>query len=212
MMSRQAPPPSLWRADKPLLLASRSGARQALLRGAGIPFEVMAADVDERAIEARLLAAAAPPGERAMALAGAKALAIANLRPGRTVVGADQILALGTEGLHKPVDRAAAARQLTLLSDKTHVLQAGVAVAMDGRILFEATAAARMSMRPLSPAFIEAYLGLMGEAAFANVGSYEFEGLGIQLFGEVDGDYATILGMPLLPLLAFLRSQEWLLA
>jgi septum formation protein len=147
-----------------------------------------------------------------MALAGAKALAIANLRPGRTVVGADQILALGTEGLHKPVDRAAAARQLTLLSDKTHVLQAGVAVAMDGRILFEATAAARMSMRPLSPAFIEAYLGLMGEAAFANVGSYEFEGLGIQLFGEVDGDYATILGMPLLPLLAFLRSQEWLLA
>jgi septum formation protein len=127
-------------------------------------------------------------------------------------VGADQILALGAEGLHKPVDRAAAERQLALLSDKTHVLQAGVAVAMDGRILFEATAAAQMSVRPLSTGFIAAYLDLMGDTAFASVGSYEFEGLGIQLFSEVDGDYSTILGLPLIPLLAFLRNQGYILA
>jgi septum formation protein len=206
------PKPSLWRADAPVLLASRSAARQALLGGAGIPYEAIAADVDERTVEARLLAEGAPPHERAMALAAEKALAIARLRPGRIVVGADQILALGLEGLHKPGDRAAAARQLTLLSGKTHVLQAGVAVAMDGESLFSASGAAHMSMRPLSPAFIEAYLDLMGEAAFASVGSYAFEGLGIQLFSAVAGDYSTILGMPLLPLLAFLRNRGWLLS
>ena len=199
---------SIWLGKYPLILASQSGARQMLLKNAGIPFEAIPADVDERAVQkdSGLLA----PDEIAKLLAREKALWVSLRNPGRYVVGADQILALGDRLFSKPAGRAAAAEQLQLLAGKRHELHSAFAVACDGKILLADVSIAKMTMRPLGKGGIEAYLDQAGEVVTTSVGAYQLEGLGIHLFERIEGDHFTILGLPLLPLLAFLRSERLL--
>jgi septum formation protein len=197
----------MWLAKAPLVLASKSSARQALLRAADIPFEIIAAEIDERAVEAPLRAKGAPAGAIATHLARAKALAISAHTPARLVVGADQVLGLDGEIFSKPESREAASAQLAKLSGRTHALQSAVCVARDGAVLFEAISTANMSCRVLSADFIARYIGVAGDAVMTSVGAYQVEGLGVHLFDSINGDQATILGLPLLPLLAFLRGE-----
>jgi septum formation protein len=196
---------TMWRGDAPLILASQSRARQTLLGEAGIAFVAIPADIDERAVQQS--AALVAPGDVAAHLAREKALAIALSEPGRYVVGADQTLAVGKTLFSKPAGRIAAAEQLRALAGRVHELYSAVAVARDGKILFEDVSVARMTMRQLSDAQIAAYLDEAGERVTASVGAYQLEGLGVHLFERIDGDHFTILGLPLLPLLAFLRHQ-----
>ncbi|MHB1102523.1 MAG: Maf family protein [Devosia sp.] len=188
-----------------LILASMSPARNALLAGAGVRFTASPATIDERAIQADELAKGADAPVIAVALAKAKALAVARANPGATVIGADQLLALGSELLHKPADRAAAAAQLARLRGMTHKLLAGVAIARSGEILWSHIQAAELVMRDFSDAERDWILGLEGEQILGSVGAYRLEGPSIQLFERIEGDYFTILGLPLLPLLAALR-------
>jgi septum formation protein len=182
-----------------LILASQSRARQTLLANADISFEAVPADVDERALQKT--SGLAAPGEVAALLARAKALAVSQQKPGRFVVGADQTLALGMKLFSKPANRLQAAEQLRALAGHSHELHSAVAVARDGKILFANGAVAHMTMRRLDEA---------GEAVTSSVGAYQLEGLGIHLFERIEGDHFTILGLPLLPLLAFLRSERLL--
>jgi septum formation protein len=199
---------TLWRGKHPLILASQSRARQTLLANAGIDFEAVAADIDERALQqASGLSAAS---EVAALLAGEKALWVSSRKPGRFVVGADQTLALGTRLFSKPAARPQAAEQLRALAGRTHELHSAVAVARDGKILFADATMARMTMRQLNEAEIAAYLDQAGEAVTSSVGAYQLEGLGVHLFERIEGDHFTILGLPLLQLLAFLRSERLL--
>jgi septum formation protein len=195
----------LWLADEPLVLASRSGSRRAVLAGAAIPVEVLPADIDERALEVQ--AGRRPPGEVAIMLACAKANAVAAQRPGRLVLGADQTLGLGDRVLAKPADLAGARDQLKSLRGATHTLHSAVVVVCDGTVLFEQCEIARLTMRDFSDGFLEAYLEAAGPAVTASVGGYQIEGIGIQLFERFDGDHFTILGLPLLQLLSFLRRE-----
>jgi septum formation protein len=199
----------LWLADRPLVLASQSGIRRAILESAGIPVEVVPAAIDERAVEAR--GGVMQPGEVAELLAREKALAVAAARPGRWVLGADQTLALGGRRFSKPADRAGARAQLLALRGQAHELHAGVALVRDGKTGFTHRDSARLTMRAFSDQYLDSYLESVGDAATASVGGYQLEGLGIQLFERVEGDYFTILGLPLLPLLKFLRQDGWLL-
>ncbi|MGN6311551.1 MAG: Maf family protein [Xanthobacteraceae bacterium] len=198
----------LARGQPPLILASQSRARQAVLAGAGIAFEALPAELDERAIEEE--SGLTTPGEVAECLARAKASVVSVLHPGRYVIGADQTLALGARRFSKPADRAAAADQIATLAGNTHELHAAVAVVHDGQVLFSHVSIARMTMRPLSRNTIDTYLEEAGDAVRGSVGAYQLEGLGVHLFERIEGDYFTILGLPLLPLLAFLRSQNLL--
>jgi septum formation protein len=196
---------TLWRGKHPLILASQSRARRALLANAGIPFEAIPAEIDERA--AQQTSGLSAPGEIAALLAREKALAVSSQRPGWFVVGADQTLALGMRLFNKPSGRDRAAEQLRDLAGHSHELHSAVAVARDGKILFADIAVARMTMRRLGEAEIDAYLDAAGEAVTTSVGAYQLEGLGIRLFERIEGDHFTILGLPLLPLLAFLRRE-----
>ena len=171
-------------------------------------FEAVPADIDERAVQQA--SGLSAPGEIAALLAREKALWVSARHPGRYVVGADQTLALGTRLFSKPAGRAQAAEQLRDLAGRSHELHSAVAVARDGKILFETVAIARMTMRQLSGAEIRAYLDEAGEAVTSSVGAYQLEGLGVHLFERIEGDHFTILGLPLLPLLAFLRSERLL--
>jgi len=199
---------ALWLDAQPLVLASKSTARLALLAGAGIAVEVLPADIDERGVEAR--SPAQDAGAVAAWLAREKARAVAAQRPGRLVLGADQTLVLGTRRFSKPADRAAAAEQLRALRGKTHALHSALALMRDGKLLFEYADAARLTMRMFSDNFLEQYLGTAGEIVTASVGAYQLEKPGIQLFERIEGDYFTILGLPLLPLLGFLRRERCL--
>jgi septum formation protein len=175
-----------------------------MLAVAGIPVELRPADIDERAVEAR--AGAREPAQAALLLAQEKSLAASVVLPGRVVVGADQTLALGTRRFSKPKDRNGAREQLQALAGQTHALHSGVAVAQDGAVVFSHVDTARLTMRPLSNGFLDAYLDAIGPDAFASVGGYQLEKLGIHLFERIEGDHFTVLGMPLLPLLAYLRD------
>jgi len=199
---------TLWRGKDPLVLASQSRARQSLLANAGIAFEVFPADIDERGIQRA--SGLVAPGDIAALLAREKAVAVSVLRPGQFVVGADQTLARGIRLFSKPAGRAEAAQQLRALAGGSHELHSAVAVARDSKILFEAISIAAMTMRPLGEAEINVYLDQAGEAVTASVGAYQLEGLGVHLFERITGDHFTILGLPLLALLAFLRSQRLL--
>lgn len=196
---------SLWLAARPLVLASKSESRRAILQSAGIPINVVPAEIDERAIEAR--AGSGDAGEIAALLARAKATAVAAQMPGPLVVGADQTLVLGERLFTKPSDQAAARDQLKALRGKTHVLHAALAVARDGEIVFEYRDEARLTMRAFSDAFLDRYLDAAGHAVTASVGAYQVEGSGIHLFERIKGSHFTILGLPLLPLLDFLRGE-----
>ena len=199
---------TLWCGKEPLVLASQSKARQVLLANAGIAFESDPTDIDERAIQKS--SGLSAPGDVAVLLAREKARVVSARRAGRYVVGADQTLALGMRIFNKPADRAQAAEQLRALSGRCHELHAAVAVARDGKLLFDHVAIARMTMRQLDDAQIETYLVEAGSAVRSSVGAYQLEGLGVHLFERIEGDHFTILGLPLLPLLAFLRGQHLL--
>jgi septum formation protein len=199
---------TLWRGQHPLILASQSRTRQTLLANAGIDFEAIAAEIDERALQKA--SGLSAPGGIAALLAREKAMAVSSDHPGRFVVGADQTLALGERTFNKPSGRAQAKEQLSALAGHRHELHSAVTVARDGQIMFKAATVARMTMRALGETEIDAYLDEAGEAVTSSVGAYQLEGLGIHLFEHIDGDHFTILGLPLLPLLAFLRSAKLL--
>jgi septum formation protein len=199
---------TIWRGKDPLILASQSHARKMLLANAGIEFEAFPADIDERAVQRD--SGLTAPGGIASLLAREKALFVSAQKPGRYVVGADQTLALGNKRFSKPSGRAQAAEQLHALAGNTHELHSAVAVARESEILFSEVTVARMSMRALNRAEIEAYLDMAGEAVTSSVGAYQLEGLGVHLFERIAGDHFTILGLPLLPLLAFLRGERLL--
>ncbi len=199
----------LWLASDPLVLASRSAVRRALLQAAGIPVEVRPADIDERSLETG--APSQAPAAIAALLARQKALAVAGLHPARLVLGADQVLALDAKLFSKPADRAAARAQLRALSGRTHELHAAIAFVRDATVLFEHVGMARLTMRWLSDRFLDAYLEAVGSAATVSVGVYQIESLGIQLFERVEGDYFTVLGLPLLIALDFLRRHGCLI-
>lgn len=199
---------TMWRGKDPLILASQSRARQTLLANAGVNFETIPVQFDERAVQhASSLSA---PGDIAALLAREKSLFVSTRLSGRYVIGADQTLALGTRLLSKPSGRPQAAEQLHALAGQSHELCSAVAVARDGKILFEKVAIARMTMRKLGETEIDAYLDEAGVAVTSSVGAYQLEGLGVHLFEHIEGDYFTILGLPLLPLLGFLRSERLL--
>jgi septum formation protein len=199
---------TIWRGNSPLILASQSRARQMLLGNAGISFEAVPADIDERAVQKN--SGLASPGEIAGLLAREKALLVSSKNPGRYVIGADQTLALGQRLFSKPSGRAQAAEQLRLLAGNSHELHSAVAVISDGKILFTDVSIATMTMRPLGDSEISAYLDAAGEAVTTSVGAYQLEGLGVHLFERISGDHFTILGLPLLPLLKFLRDERLL--
>jgi septum formation protein len=193
----------LWRAERPLVLASKSEIRLALLVNAGIPVEVVPADIDERGIEQSV--ASGDAGVVASLLAREKALAIAARLPGRLVLGADQTLALGERRFSKPADRAGAHDQLKALRGRTHELHTAVALVQDGQVAFEHREAAKLAMRSFSDGFLESYLDVMDTGVTASVGGYQLEKVGVQLFDRIEGDHFVILGLPLTALLSYLR-------
>jgi septum formation protein len=196
---------SLWQDDRPLVLASRSVSRRAMLEAAGIPVEVCIPDLDERATEAA--AGHLHPADAAALLAREKATAASKLLRHRMVVGADQTLAFEDGRFDKPRDRTGAREQLMALAGKTHHLHCAVAVARDGNVLFDAADTASLAVRSFSGSFVERYLDAAGQAVLDCVGAYQLEKIGIHLFDRIDGDHFTILGLPLLKLLDFLRRS-----
>jgi septum formation protein len=196
---------SLWLKSEPLVLASKSAVRRALIEAAGIPLLVAPADIDERAVEARAVVDRA--ADAAVLLAREKARVGAAFTRGCFVVGADQTLALGRTRFTKPADRAAAREQLRMLSGRTHELHSAVALARDGRVVFSHVDTAKLTMRVLSERFLDAYLDAAGAAVTGSVGGYQLEGMGSHLFERIEGDYFTVLGLPLFALLGFLRRE-----
>lgn len=190
-----------------VVLASGSAIRRTLLTNAGVVLTVDPADIDEAALKDRLKSENAPVQTAATELAGAKAQAVSRRHPGTLVIGADQILALGDEWFDKPVSRAAAAQQLERLAGRSHQLISAVAVVENGTELWRTAQSVTLHMRPLSRGFVDTYLEHAGDTVLASVGAYQLEGLGAQLFTAIEGDYFTVLGLPLLPLLAFLRQR-----
>jgi septum formation protein len=200
-----APFTGLWSHDAPLILASGSAARARLLGAAGMPIFVDKPLLDERAIEAPLLAQGADGAMVAQALARAKALEVSARHPGRHVLAGDQTLSLGAMLLAKPEGRAGAREHLQLLSGRVHKLHAAAALALDGSLLLEVSEDAILTMRTLGDAFIEAYLDAAGDAVLGCVGAYQIEGLGVHLFERVEGEHAVVMGLPLQALIAGLR-------
>lgn len=189
-----------------LVLASSSPFRRQLMENAGLSFIAEAARIDERAIEAKLGTVSA--SETALVLAKAKALDVASRHPGDLVIGSDQTMSLGDQTFHKPSSLQEARNHLETLSGRTHQLNSAVAMVRDGAYLWEHVAVARLTVRPLSRGFIDDYLERAGPSILSSVGAYQLEGLGLQLFDRIEGDYFTILGLPMLPLLAKLRDLK----
>lgn len=196
----------LWRGKTPLILASQSSARKVLLANAGLEFETVTADIDERGIQAA--SKLSNPREIGLLLAREKAKAVSANRPGSHVIGADQTLALENRLFNKPFGRTQALAQLRDLAGHSHELNSAVAVAHDGKVVFEDVSVARMTMRQMTEAELSTYLDAAGDVVTASVGAYQLEGVGIHLFERIEGDHFTILGLPLLPLLAFLRRER----
>lgn len=198
----------LWLSPQPLVLASKSEVRGKMLAAAGLRIEIRPAPIDERAAEAK--AGATDAAAIARYLARAKADAVAPDVPGYLVLGADQTLARGSARFSKPADRAEALEQLRSLRGRTHELHSALALVRDGKLIFDCVDSARLTMRNVSDRFLEDYLDMAGDTALASVGGYQLEGIGIHLFERVEGDYFTILGLPLLLLLSFLRQNKLL--
>lgn len=193
-----------------IVLASGSAARQRLLRAAGIGFVVDVAHIDETAVIESLAAEKAPPRDVADVLAELKAVKVSARHPQDFVVGADQVLSVGTVLFQKPGTMAAARAQLQQLRGRTHVLSSAVSVARGGSVIWRDVQEARLTMRDFSDPFLDAYLAETGEDILGSVGAYHVEGRGIQLFSRIEGDTFTILGLPMLPLIDFLRTHGML--
>ncbi|MDX8432391.1 MULTISPECIES: Maf-like protein [Mesorhizobium] len=189
-----------------IILASGSPFRKAMLVNAGVEIEAVPAEVDERALEAPLKDSGVSPEDVALVLAEAKATEVSERRPGALVLGCDQTLSLGDEVFHKPADMEGARRHLLALSGKTHQLNSAAVLARDGEVLWRHVGVASLTMRKLDPAFIGRHLARVGARALSSVGAYQIEGEGIQLFERIEGDYFTIVGLPLLSVLKELRA------
>ncbi|RAZ75020.1 Maf-like protein [Mesorhizobium atlanticum] len=189
-----------------IILASGSPFRKAMLVNAGLDIEAVPADVDERALEAPLKDSDVSPEDVASILAEAKATEVSERRPGALVLGCDQTLSLGDEVFHKPADMEGARRHLLALSGKTHQLNSAAVLCRNGEVLWRHVGIASLTMRKLDPAFIGRHLARVGAKALSSVGAYQVEGEGIQLFEKIEGDYFTIVGLPLLPVLKELRA------
>ena len=194
-----------------LILASGSATRAKILRDAGISFSVEKPRVDEEAVKQKLREQGRTPREQAEALAEAKALSVSR-SVGGLVLGADQMLAFEGRAFDKPASRAEAKAQLQQLRGGQHELITAIVIAKDGGALWRHVDRPRLTMRSFSDAFLESYLDQAGAAALSSVGGYQLEGPGAQLFETIEGDYFSILGLPLMPLLAFLRDQKVLAA
>jgi septum formation protein len=192
--------------DLPLILASASSSRQAILRQAGLRFEAIPAHVDEATLKESAKAAGRAASDAAMALAELKAQRISQKLPAALVIGADQLLVCGEDWFDKPETLEAAALHLRRLSGRSHVLETAICVYRGGGPVWQFAAAPELTMRALSTEFIADYLALEGEAVCSSVGAYRLEALGSQLFSRIDGDFFTILGLPLLALLGYLRQ------
>jgi septum formation protein len=189
-----------------IILASASPFRKAMLTNAGIDVDAVPADIDERAVEAALEGSGAAPEDVALVLAETKAQAVSEQHRGALVLGCDQTLSLGDTVFHKPADKEGARRHLLALSGKTHQLNSAAVLARNGETLWRHVGIASLTMRRLDPAFIGRHLSRVGDKALSSVGAYQVEGEGIQLFEKIEGDYFTIVGLPLLAVLAALRE------
>ena len=205
------PPSSLAVRGPRVVLASASPTRAHLLQAAGVPFEQRPAAVDEAALKEALRAEGVTAGDAAVALAELKAQRVASQMPDAIVLGADQILTCGDRWFDKPQDRADARAQLSALAGRWHELATAVVALRGGARVWHHLAVPRLWLRACSPEFLDAYLDAAGEAALASVGAYQIEGIGAQLFARIEGDHFAVLGLPLLPLLEFLRAQGVLL-
>jgi nucleoside triphosphate pyrophosphatase len=194
-------------AATPVVLASASAVRAALLRAAGIPIQIDAAAIDEAEVKASLQAERATSAAIAETLAELKAQRVSRRHAGRLVIGADQVLDCDGVLFDKPADLAAARGQLLALRGRRHQLVSAVVLERDGQRLWHHVDCAELTMRNFSTGFLDRYLQSAGQAAVSSVGAYQLEGLGAQLFAHVEGDYFTILGLPLLPLLDILREH-----
>lgn len=193
-----------------LILASKSPVRAALLRNAGLKITTTAAEIDERSVEAAL-GNELEADDVALVLAEAKALDVAIRFPDTLIIGADQTLSCEGEILHKATDDADLRKKLLKLSGKTHSLSSAIAIVRNGETLWRSSSQAHLTMRHLTPEYVGRYIAQTLPETLQSVGGYHLEGLGAQLFERIDGDYFTVLGLPLLPLLAWLRAQKILM-
>lgn len=203
---------SLWRAQSPLILASRSAGRRMLLEAAGVPVRCIPADIDERAMEGAIAGSQRlAADDLSLALSREKAFEVSRRLPEDFVLGCDQVLSCDGRILHKASSREEARAQLAALSGRMHVLYSAAVLAKAGKALAVTVDKASMLMRPLSEAFLDAYVSLEEDALLASVGSYAIEGIGSQLFASVEGNHFTIVGLPLFPVLDMLRNEGLLL-
>ncbi|MBL4907078.1 MAG: Maf family protein [Sneathiella sp.] len=195
-----------------VILASSSKSRETLLRNAGLNFEIAPASVDEEEMKHSMQAAGASAAETAVALAELKAIRISRHFPDHYIIGADQMLECGSLWFDKPIDKEHARAHLTTLRGKTHKLQNAVCVVKTSAVIWHHVNEARMNMRKFSDDFLDQYMEMAGDDILLSVGAYQLEGVGAQLFNKVDGDFFSILGLPLLPLLDFLRGHKVVVA
>lgn len=197
----------LWNPNVTLILASKSASRRRLLESAGIPFQIDVAEIDERAVETAFVEQGGAGDGLASTLARAKAIEVSRRNPRALCLGADQTLSLEGRIFHKPAAMAEADRHLAILAGRTHQLTSAFAIARDGEVAHEDEDRARMTMRSLDARQIEHYLRCAGPSVLTSVGAYQLERVGVHLFERIEGDHFTILGLPLLKLLSWLRRQ-----
>lgn len=191
-----------------IILASQSIHRRQLMDNAGLVFTCQPAEIDERAIELALEGTGATPKELALILASAKALDVSQKNPEAYVIGSDQTLSLGDELFHKPADMEAARRTLLKLSGQTHTLNSAISITKNGETIWQHVSVADLTMRDLTPQYIGRHLAQAGDDVLSSVGAYQLEKIGVRLFEKIEGDFFTIVGLPMLPLLQRLRELE----